>query len=38
MGYAIAEEERDRGAEVILISGHAKVEKPQGMGDYICKY
>lgn len=31
MGYAIAEEARDRGAEVILISGHAKVEKPQGM-------
>ncbi|NLZ49808.1 MAG: bifunctional phosphopantothenoylcysteine decarboxylase/phosphopantothenate--cysteine ligase CoaBC [Clostridiales bacterium] len=31
MGYAIAEEARDRGAEVTLITGHAKIEKPQGM-------
>lgn len=31
MGYAIAEEARDRGAEVTLISGHAKIDKPQGV-------
>lgn len=28
MGYAIAEEARDRGAEVILISGPTSIEKP----------
>jgi phosphopantothenoylcysteine decarboxylase/phosphopantothenate--cysteine ligase len=28
MGYAIAEEARDRGAEVILISGPSNIEKP----------
>lgn len=31
MGYAIAEEARDRGAEVILVSGPSNVEKPWGM-------
>ncbi|MCY6356737.1 bifunctional phosphopantothenoylcysteine decarboxylase/phosphopantothenate--cysteine ligase CoaBC [Clostridium sp. ZS2-4] len=31
MGYAIAEEARDRGAEVILISGPSNIEKPWGM-------
>ncbi|WMJ82100.1 bifunctional phosphopantothenoylcysteine decarboxylase/phosphopantothenate--cysteine ligase CoaBC [Clostridium sp. MB40-C1] len=31
MGYAIAEEARDRGAEVILISGPSSIEKPFGM-------
>lgn len=31
MGYAIAEEARDRGAEVILISGPSNIEKPWGI-------
>lgn len=31
MGYAIAEEARDRGAEVTLISGPSNIEKPWGM-------
>jgi phosphopantothenoylcysteine decarboxylase/phosphopantothenate--cysteine ligase len=31
MGYAIAEEARDRGAEVTLISGPTKLDGPQGI-------
>ncbi|MCY6372355.1 bifunctional phosphopantothenoylcysteine decarboxylase/phosphopantothenate--cysteine ligase CoaBC [Clostridium ganghwense] len=31
MGYAIAEEARDRGADVTLISGPSSIEKPFGM-------
>lgn len=31
MGYAIAEEARDRGAEVILITGPTSIEKPFGV-------
>ena len=31
MGYAIAEEARDRGAEVILVSGPTILEKPYGI-------
>ena len=31
MGYAIAEEARDRGAEVILISGPTGIKKPNGI-------
>ncbi|AJA48177.1 putative coenzyme A biosynthesis bifunctional protein CoaBC [Clostridium pasteurianum DSM 525 = ATCC 6013] len=31
MGYAIAEEARDRGAEVTLISGPSSLEKPYGV-------
>ena len=31
MGYAIAEEARDRGAEVILISGPTSIKKPFGI-------
>lgn len=31
MGYAIAEEARDRGAEVILISGPSSLDKPVGI-------
>lgn len=31
MGYAIAEEARDRGADVTIISGHTKIDKPQGV-------
>lgn len=31
MGYEIAKEARDRGAEVILVSGKVSLEKPQGI-------
>ena len=31
MGYSIAEEARDRGAEVVLISGPSKLEPPYGV-------
>ncbi|MEQ8156529.1 MAG: bifunctional phosphopantothenoylcysteine decarboxylase/phosphopantothenate--cysteine ligase CoaBC [Clostridiaceae bacterium] len=31
MGYAIAEEARDRGAEVILVSGPTKIKPPYGI-------
>ncbi|MDD6795086.1 MAG: bifunctional phosphopantothenoylcysteine decarboxylase/phosphopantothenate--cysteine ligase CoaBC [Clostridiaceae bacterium] len=31
MGYAIAEEARDRGAEVVLISGPTSLDKPYGI-------
>ncbi|WP_300346796.1 bifunctional phosphopantothenoylcysteine decarboxylase/phosphopantothenate--cysteine ligase CoaBC [Clostridium sp.] len=31
MGYSIAEEARDRGAEVVLISGPTALKKPHGM-------
>ncbi len=31
MGYAIAEEARDRGAEVVLVTGAKNIKKPHGM-------
>lgn len=31
MGYAIAEQAKDRGAEVILVSGKTNLSKPQGL-------
>lgn len=37
MGYAIAEECRDRGAEVILISGPTSIEPPFGIITYNVK-
>ena len=37
MGYAIAEECRDRGADVILISGPTNIESPFGITTYNVK-
>jgi len=37
MGYAIAEECRDRGAEVILVSGPTNIESPFGITTYNVK-
>ena len=34
MGYAIAEEARDRGAEVVLVSGPTNLEEPFGIATY----
>ncbi|PJB27152.1 bifunctional phosphopantothenoylcysteine decarboxylase/phosphopantothenate--cysteine ligase CoaBC, partial [Candidatus Desantisbacteria bacterium CG_4_9_14_3_um_filter_50_7] len=31
MGFALAEEARDRGAEVVLISGPVGIKAPQGI-------
>lgn len=37
MGYAVAECARDRGAEVVLISGPTHLEKPGGMKLVLCQ-
>jgi phosphopantothenoylcysteine decarboxylase/phosphopantothenate--cysteine ligase len=38
MGYAIAEEARDRGAEVVLVSGPTSLQKPFGIEVINVKY
>lgn len=38
MGYAVAEEARDRGAEVTLISGPCNIDKPFGINVIDIKY